>query len=205
MSEAPLERDWVHLPPGVEAEHLWHALHDARVCNIRSESNAGVVDLECDSTHIRDFHGLPEEWRFRFRFSGVRSVRAVAFRFPQLDYFGKTPEEQARLYSEAARKGREETVGWREFEREVRDTQFEVTDAAFVRSEDEVALRLGGFLASGPWSCIYIRAAQLTVDRSDGISFSLDELKGMGEAYWEAFSRGSEERQRLQEQEGAQD
>lgn len=148
--------------------------------------------LEFDIAHLRQHQALPEGLRFRFEFAGVRSVRAITFaawpgEWP--DMAGGTRDEQTRLLREYAAKGREESMAWADFEAAFAAADLLVWDADLVTGEDEAAVRLEGLADDERWCAAFLRAERLSVSRSDGVSFSLDQMIRLGEEYWDAFGR----------------
>ena len=65
----------------------------------------------------------------------------------------------------------------------------DIADAALATSKDSLALRLRGHLNYAVYHEVFLRAERLTISGSNGKIFGLKEFQGLGEAYWEAFSR----------------
>ena len=191
--------DWVHLVSGVEPRSLWSCLHDAYLRSIQSDPLERSAVLEFETLHLQGWRGTPEDLRFRFLLTGVSSVRAatgVPWPGPAPDVTGKPYEEQNRLIEAYQAKWREESVSWREFEeRLATGIRFEVLHAELAQHERTATLYLGGMLDDEAWHSLFLRAAQLSVSRSDGEPFSLDALIALGDDYWEAFSQRSAQRQ----------
>jgi hypothetical protein len=185
--------DWMHLPPGIGPRSLWPCLHDATLESVHSDPLERSLSLSLDVSYLREHHGLPEDLRFIFFLSGVRSVRAVTFVHwpgPHPDTSGMSMEEQNRLVGEYQTKGREESVSWTAFEADVVETSFRVSDADLASIDNEIALHVQGFLDEEFWYESFVRAEELTVRRSDNIEFGLNDLCRLGEGYWEQFPGG---------------
>jgi hypothetical protein len=204
MSENRVEIDWVHLPASVEPQSLWTCLHDAELTAVTSDLWNRTVVLEFDVLHLRKHHHLPEDLRFRCRLCDVRSVRAVAFAYPEPpllngltlpappEVAGMSVEEQLHLKGEYTARGRDESVSWGSFEAALADTRFEVLEAEFVQNSETVALHLEGRLDDEYWYRLFLQAGSLAVERSDGAACSLERFIALGDAYWEAFSSREE-------------
>ena len=178
--------DWDHLPPGVVPTSLWSCLHDGYLSSSRSDLAGQSLVLEFDVHYLREHHGLPENCRFEFDFAGVQSVRASAYLRSTAAQLGHGVEP-----------GRVESMSWAALEAALPDAPLDVYNAQLVQTDGGVALRIEGVLDGNDWCELVVRASRLSVHRSDGECFNLSELIGLGDAYWEAFARRSEERMRL--------
>lgn len=191
-------QDWLNLPAGANTVSLWCSLHDAYVISIRSNLLERTMDLSCEIWYLNRFHKLGEEFQFILQLLGVQSARALRYAVwpgesPVLD--GLPIEEQRRLVAEYQAKWREESASWNEFESQVTQVDeqiFDISDAALTNVlEGRLALKLCGHLNHATYHEAYLRFAQLRIVGSDGRQFRLEEFLRLGEAYWEAFSRGA--------------
>jgi hypothetical protein len=182
--------DWAHLPHGVEPESLWSCLHDAKLRGTRSDLAGGTLVLVFESVHLREHLGLPDDWRFELHFAGVRSARATGWVRPEPPHLnGLGSEEQSRLTNQHFQTGREESMTWSQFERMLDNAALDILDADLACGPNVVAMRFGGMLDGDQWHQLIVQAGELSVRRSDDLPSSLDELQGLGEAYWTAFSQ----------------
>lgn len=173
------------------AESLWTCLHDAEVQGIRSDALSRTVVLALHVGYLRETQGLPDLVRFAIELSGVTSVsvaRFVAWPGPAPDLQGKSYQEQSQAWAVERDKGRRQSVDWAEFELFVDAHGFEVSDADLWRGPTQVSLRIEGMLNDEDWCEVHIRAAALTVTRSDGVDLGLAEFRRWGEVYWAAFA-----------------
>jgi hypothetical protein len=171
---------------------LWACLHDAELLAIRSDRHQRTVALEMAVSYLREHFHLPEDLLFLVRLDEVKGVYACEH-VPWPGGIELAPsaslEEQEQAAAEWQVRGREESLGWGAFEGAVGQEGFEVSDAGLVSSESGLSLCLQGqVLATEQWCRVRVDGAALSVQRSDGEPFSLDELLAMGDAYWEAFS-----------------
>lgn len=191
--------DWANLPQGTVTEYLDQSLHDAHVVSIRSDLLQRTVSMHCDIEHLREFHGFPERFQLILEVQGVQSARVFRYSIWPGEFSvpaGVSREEESRLVLEYQGKWREESFSWSEFEKTVTrecEQVLDIADAALATSKDSVALRLRGHLNYTVYHEVFLRAERLTISGSNGKIFGLKEFQGLGEAYWEAFSRRSKQ------------
>jgi hypothetical protein len=191
--------DWANLPHGTLTEYLDMSLHDAEVVSIRSDLLERSVSIHCDIEHLRDFHRLPEGFQLVLALEGVQSARVFRYSIWPGEFSipsGVSREEESRLVLEYQAKWREESFSWTEFEKLITrecEQVLDIADAALVTSKDSVALRLRGHVNYTVYHEVFVRAEKLTLSGSNGRIFGVKEFQELGEAFWEAFSRRSEQ------------
>ena len=100
-------------------------------------------------------------------------------------------EEHSRLLEEYQAKGREETLTWEDLEASVNAGFLDVMEAHWVASQAQIALQIKGTLLNEDvWCELSLRGDSLTLTRSDGEPFSLEEFIAIGEDYWDKFALG---------------
>ena len=187
--------DWANLPQGTVTEYLDASLHDAHVVSIRSELLERIVSIHCDVEHLREFHRLPEGFQLILKLEGIQSARVFRYSIWPGDFSvppGVSHEEESLLVLEYQAKWREESFSWTEFEKAITrecEQVLDIIDAALATSQDSVALRLRGHLNYTVYHEVFLRAEKLTISGSNGRIFALKEFQGLGEAFWDAFSR----------------
>ncbi len=182
------ELDWTHLPRGLRAQSLWDALHDGVVTAMRTDQLARTAEIEIDVDHLREYANFPLGTRFVLRFEGVASVRATQFTFwpgghDSLE--GKPREEQDRIVQEYWRRGRTDSFT-------VSDAQSavvggDISDAEVIVAQGQAAVRLQCTSPPGATVGLVVRAERVRATRSDGVAFSLEDLRRLGKSYWTAF------------------
>jgi hypothetical protein len=188
--------DWMNLPSKATAVSLWDSLHDAQIVSIRSDLIERSIAISCDIEHLRSFHGFGEGFQFFLRLSGVQSARVLRYAIWPGDFSvpaGLSREEENQMIKEYHAKWREESASWVEFESRVtreNEQVLDVSDAAIAMSQGGiVALKLCGHLNYAAYHELYVRCESLNIFGGDGKQFGLKEFLGLGETYWEAFSR----------------
>jgi hypothetical protein len=188
--------DWINLPSKATAVSLWDSLHDAQIVSIRSDLIARSMAMSCDIEHLRSFHEFGEGFQFVFRLGGVQSARVLRYPIWPGDFSvpaGLSREEENHIIKEYQAKWREESASWVEFESRVtreNEQVLDVSDAAIAISQSGVvALKLGGHLNYATYHELYVRCESLRIFGGDGRQFELKEFVGLGETYWQAFSR----------------
>ena len=188
--------DWLNLPPSASAISLWDCLHDAEVVSVRSNLLDRTMTLLLESDHLREFHKLGDPFQFVFDLRGVESARASRSAIwpgecsiPQ----GATFEEQRQIVDEYQSKWREESWSWDDFESCISGQDKHVlgiADAALAMSNvGPVAAKICGLLDYNTYHEIYLRFEKLAISGSDGTPYSLEQFRGLGEAYWLARSQ----------------
>jgi hypothetical protein len=143
---------------------------------------------------------LQEGLQFILALDGVQSARVFRYSIWPGEFSvppGVSREEESRLVLEYQAKWREESFSWTEFEKVIArecEQVLDIADAALATSKDSVALRLRGHLNYTIYYEAFLRAEKLTISGSNGRIFGLKEFQELGEAYWEAFSRRSEQK-----------
>jgi hypothetical protein len=165
--------DWVFPPASMERVSLWDCLHDAKLASVHVDSAESSLQLEFDVWHIRRFHGLDEDLRFRLQFSGVKSLRVIA-NGPSFDTSFTIGEFKDRIDAEGG----------------LTDT----FEADLLRGPDSVALRLFLHVNDEFYPELIVRAKSLTVSMSSGESLSVDHFLRLGEAYWKDFAERSSQK-----------
>jgi hypothetical protein len=82
-------------------------------------------------------------------------------------------------------------MAWSELETEVVGCGLVVIQAHLACGGDAATLRIEGLLDGDRWCALFLRAGDVSVGRSDGVDFTVDELLSIGTAYWDAFDRQS--------------
>jgi len=183
------ETDWTNLPWGLRAQTLWDALHDGAVTAMRADELARTAEVEIDLEHLRDHAKLPPETRFVLRFEGVASVRATRFFFwpgghDPLE--GKTREEQDRIVQEYWRRGRTDSIAVSDAQGAVVGS--EISDAEVISAGGQVAIRVVCISQGAPIE-LFLRSERMRVARTDGATFSLEDLRRLGKSYWTEFGK----------------
>lgn len=188
--------DWINLPSKATAVSLWDSLHDAQIVSIRSDLIERSMVMSCDIEHLRSFHGLGEGFQFFLRLSGVQSARVLRYAIWPGDFSvpaGLSRGEENQMIKEYQAKWREESASWVEFESGVtreNEQVLDVSDAAIAISQSGVvALKVSGHFNYATYHELYVRCESLNIFGGDGKQFELEEFLGLGETYWEAFSR----------------
>jgi hypothetical protein len=188
--------DWINLPSKATAVSLWDSLHDAQIVSIRSDLIERSMAMSCDIEHLRSFHGFGEGFQFFLPLSGVQSTRVLRCAIWPGDFSvpaGLSREGENQMIKEYQAKWREESVWWVDFESRVtreNEQVLDVSDVAIAISQSgTVALKLCGHRNYAAYHELYVRSESLRILGSDGKEFELKEFLGLGEAYWEAFSR----------------
>ncbi len=201
MQEQP-KLDWVNLPPNAVVESLWDCLHDGDLLAVRADLLVRTVTLEIDVAHVRDFHKIGDDTHFLVTLHDVQSVRAATFAVwpgPRPDTSGKSREEESRLINEYQAKWREESVGWNDFMALFPANKFDISNAEIVRGESGVAMQIGGMVdgddIADQFFTIFLRAEAVSLQQSDGVSLTVEQLIKLGEDYWNAWSARATERQ----------
>jgi hypothetical protein len=175
--------DWAHLPTGVEPQSLWECLHDGYLVRVATDALAGTAVLDFRVGYLLKHGGLPEDLLFRFECSGVQALRAAVAFWPEL------PDGLPGMPSGAPPPGRMESLGWFDLERRVSAEALDVSDATIALTGYAAALKLGGMLLDkDEWCETVVAGTSITVTRSDGDPFSLEQMMALGESYWEAFA-----------------
>ncbi len=182
--------DWIYLPPEVEEVSLWGCLHDGELISCRSDLLRRFVGLEFKVSHL--LSDAEEGVSFTIRVEAATSVRAIGH-FRSIDKYEEprdiSPEERTQLTKEYWTKWREESLSWSEFESALATDPLQITDAAFVSSDCEKTLKLGGFLNGEKFDDIYfdvfVRGRGIDASRSDGNDFNLDAFIELGRNYWD--------------------
>lgn len=182
--------DWIYLPASSEEQSLWDCLHDAELWNVHSDALQRTARLEFEAA---PYLGYEEGLRFAFTLTGVTSLRATKWQdWPGGFHAPKeaSREERSRLIEDYKGKGREVTVTWKDFEDAFTSDRFDVMDAHLSSGDNQMALRLQGFLREDDeWCVLFLRGQSLNVTRSDSKEFSLQQFMTLGEAYWKRFSK----------------
>ena len=180
--------DWTNLSPGTVVRSLWSGLHDAELLSIQSDKLTRQAVIKFDTPHLRAFHHLPENLRFRFEFDEILSLRAVTFvHWPGPFYIpkGTEREEQTIMVAGYRAKGCEESISWKELERSLDPAKLDIYDARLASGDVGVTLRIEGSIVGGDqFYTLFFRGKKLSTHRSDSLPFSLDQLMDLGEAYW---------------------
>ena len=193
--------DWLNLPSGVNALSLWDSLHDAIIVSIRSDLLSRSMAMTFEVEHLRTFHNFGEGFRFILQLDGVQSARVLRYviwpggcSIP--DRLSR--EEEHQLVAEYQSKWREESATWSDFESQItreNEQVFDISDAALAISPSgPAAVRLCGHLNYATYHEVFVRSETPRILGSDGKEFGIEEFRGLGEAYWEAFSRRAESR-----------
>lgn len=187
--------DWLNLPPGVEVESLWHALHDAHVESIQSDLSLRTISFTFVMSHLAEREQFLGEFRFVLRFEGVQSVRVLHY---SINSEGKIPPPDISWHQDEVLKSqyqafwREESVSWREFESSITRKNgqvFDIVDAILTsRNRGTLAVRLKGYRNFADYHEIFLRSESVSLSRSDGQPFQLEALTKLGEAFWEDFA-----------------
>jgi hypothetical protein len=173
---------------------LWHCLHDGHLLSVMSDRLERMVVMNVDVPHLRERLGAAEEMTFHLRFDGVQSVGAAGSVVwpgpPPVIAAGMPHAEQHRLVDEYQAKWREESIDWDFFEASLTPAgeRLGVAVARLDRNEKSLTLCLqGNHSRDDRLHEVCIRATRISVGRSDGVPFGLDEFIALGEAYWRDF------------------
>jgi hypothetical protein len=185
--------DWMFPPAGVEPRSLWEGLHDGEIAAIVSDLLGRSLLLEVRVQHVCEHLRLDADLRFRFVFSGVRSVRATQFRlwpgaYEPAPHLSRTEQEASVRAFQA--KGREESLDPAELARTLEAGSFWIVNAEMLEGAEEQAFLFEGTAGPDSRPCtLVIRAESVTIERSDGVSSSLAELLDLGRAFWNDFDK----------------
>jgi hypothetical protein len=185
--------DWINLPGECKTTSLWICFHDTEITSITSDLAGETVILE-----MKAFY-LPDDLDVYIQFSGVKSVRVNKYPPPyeHLIPEGTSYLERLKIAEGWQSKWREESMNWQEFEEAMGTDPLGVLEADLAEGEGQIALRLGGHLNgekyNNLWCSVYIRAAKISVSRSDGEDFSLEKLIETGGKWWQSFGEGKED------------
>ena len=162
---------WLQLPVDQRCESLWIPLHDGELVGIASDFDAGRITLSFEVEYVRQFHDLPEDFRFLVQLDGVQSAKILRYG--------------------------EESIPWADYESSFANakTSLEVAEAEFACApEGTITLSVVGNHDHGrEYRQIYSVAGQITFLRSDGEHLGLDAFRAFGEQYWAAWSDGKVE------------
>jgi hypothetical protein len=149
---------------------------------------------------LRIFYQLPLDMHFVFRLDGVQSARVVKYSIWPGSFSvppGVSKEEQERLVAEYQAKWREETLSWGDLEKTMTAENkqvIDISDAALATEKDGgVALRINGLLNYTMYHELFLRAAKLTISRTDAGEITVAELLALGQGYWDALERQEDE------------
>jgi hypothetical protein len=187
--------DWVNLPAGLEPELLWDSMHDAKLSSMRSNLLERAITIAVSECSFLEFHKLPLDLSIELELSNVQAARVVSWTIwpgPKPDLTGVSYKESNRLVAEYRAKWREQSVSWTDFEERIatETKPIVVIDAELARSEGSgVAFRSAVMTKDGDYFEMFLRAAQLSVARSDGEAFDLEALKNLGATYWRDRSK----------------
>ncbi len=188
MGVVEIGSDWINLLPGTVVRSLWSGLHDAELLSIQSDKLTRQAVVKFDMPHLRAFHHLRENLRFRFEFDETLSLRASTFvHWPGPFYIpeGTEREEQSIMIAGYRAKGCEESISWKELERSLDPAKLDVYDAWLASGDLGITLRIEGSIVGGDqFYTLFFRGKKLSAQRSDSLPFSLDQLMELGEAYW---------------------
>ncbi|GEM_PF-3932308 len=161
----PEERrlDWAHPPADAEPLGLWAALHDAALRSLSFDRDSRVCTICLDVDHL--------DVEVEFRIAHVLALRTNRWTF--VESRGDRPI------------GIEESVPWEWAATEIAQETQDVSNAAFLQDEGEVAFRFEG-LVGETFYRIEVRGERLDVE---GDVRSIEELVARGKAYWDAFGR----------------
>ncbi len=186
------EQYWTRLPAGSDVFSLWDCLHDGALLTCSSDLLNRSVCLEVEVSHLIEDG---EDVRFLIQLDTVTSVDVnISVLWPGEFQLmpGINDEESRRLVAEYWAKGREQSLGWNEFEGSLATDPLNVTDATLVCCDDRAALQLTGYQDGEKvydrFCTVSMRFGGIRVSRSDGTPFSLEQLIVLGHAYWEAFA-----------------
>ena len=187
--------DWVNLPAATQPELLWDSMHDAKLSLLSSNLLERTITLAVSECSFLEFHRLPLDLNFVLQLSNVQSARVVSWEIwpgqnPNL--MGVSYEESNRLVMEYRAKWREQSVSWTVFEERmtIETKPIVVLDAELARNkESAVAFRSAVMTNDGGYFEMCLRAAQLSVARSDGEAIDLEAFKNLGATYWRDRSK----------------
>jgi len=182
--------DWVHLPPAAEPLSLWASLHDAYVEAVRIDRPARRLTLDLRIPHLGAREGTPGVPDFRLQMERLSALRASFF----LRVDVPAPEPASGSNAALPRQGDtaptaiEESLGWDQLTEAIAEESFEILEAALMRGEGHLTLRLDGRLED-QWGTLVFRAEELRIYAATGEPLTLEAFLGVGEAYWERFAQ----------------
>lgn len=192
--ENKTELDWLYLPANVESKSLWVCLHDGEIVSCQSDLINRNTEFECKISHLLD--ESEKDLKFLLMLEEVTSVRAFVY-FRSEENFSVpedvSREEASRLIKEYQSRWREESIAWKDFEKNLPENPFSISDADIVSNENQTALKIGGFLDGDDYDDLYCtiiaRGSRIKASRSDGQDFSFEKLIKLGEDYWDSFGK----------------
>ena len=189
----PISPDWVHLPSDLEPRCLWHSLHDAVLQSCCSDLLHRTVLLK-----FRIWHLVEEDSdaTFDMYLSHVTSARAtISVRWP--GEFSLPPgvswKVTERLIAEYQAKGRQQSLGWTEFETAFPANLLVISNASLAVGAESGTLQLQGMLDGDTFGHLYCEVCiafnGLAIKTSENQELSLDEFDQLGIDYWEAWQK----------------
>ena len=192
--ENKTELDWLYLPANAESKSLWSCLHDGEIVSCQSDLINRNIQFKCEILHLLD--ESEQDLKFLLLLEEVTSVRAfVHFRSEENFSVPEdvSREEASRLIKEYQARWREESIAWKDFEKNLPENPLSISDADFVSNKNQTALKIGGHLDVDDYYdlyCIIIaRGSRIRASRSDGKDFSFEQLIKLGEDYWNSFEK----------------
>jgi hypothetical protein len=168
---------------------LWECLHDAILISTYVDAAQGTASFEFDNWYIRKFHQQSEETTYTFRFEEVSTAHLQSEIVNEAD--GKLIQGfQAEWCGEQ--------VAWSDFEqRFVADGGRADVFEAELRTLEDGQVEFHSFMHVNDefYPDLLVRAAHVTVRRSDDVELTVEEFLTLGEAYWEAFAERARTRQ----------
>ena len=192
--ENKTELDWLYLPTNAESKSLWSCLHDGEIVSCQSNLINRNTLFECKISHLLD--ESEQDLKFLLLLEEVTSVRAFVY-FRSEEKFSVpqsvSREEASRLIKEYQSRWREESIAWKDFEKNLPENPFSISDADIVSNENQTALKVGGPLDVDDYYDLYCtiiaRGSRIKASRSDGQDFNFEKLIKLGEDYWNSFGK----------------
>ena len=182
------------LPANAESKSLWSCLHDGEIDSCQPDLTNRNIQFECKLSHL--LNESEQDLKFLLLLEEVTSVRALVY-FRSEENFSVpkdvSREEQCRLVEEYQSRWREESIAWKDFEKNLPANPFSISDADIVTDENQTTLKFGGHLDGDDYDDLYCtiiaRGSKIKASRSDGQDFSFEELVMLGENYWNSFGK----------------
>ena len=173
---------------------LWDCLHDGSFESLISDPLARTVTIVVDVPYIWEFHGLPNETRFRFVLEGVRLVEALEFAAWPGEFIiptGLSWDESERLRRANFSKGRLESTDWQTLAVKLEYTEgYEISDSTLsAHTSGIITLQLDLMdYSNEEYPELRITAERLRIFINEERELSLEEFLALGEAYWKDFA-----------------
>lgn len=191
------EPDFVHAPPGSDAQSFWAFAHDARVQSVKLDDAIGECSITVTSPHISLRQGWERDTEYELAFLGATHVAVgellTKSGAPAPARFSRssTAEEVSKNTRERTRV---ESRRWSDLELAIeREGEAYLYDGGYIECENGAAAWLLVSLAGGNrWMDVTLAGLRFEGRISRGHIATLFELEAMGRAYWDSFGETEE-------------